>query len=103
MSAMHRRLPRKHRARPCAEQRKRYNLRVKTGQTIAIVAIVLLATLVIFLALRGRQPPVLPADTDHAQFSSSGSCLSCHGPDGVHPQSRNHPLGPECMRCHGMP
>ena len=76
---------------------------MKPAQIVSILAIVALAALVIFLAMRGRQPPVLPVDADHARFVSSGACLSCHGPEGISPQPRNHPLGNECLRCHGMP
>ena len=76
---------------------------MKPAQTVAILAIVALAALVLYLAMRSRQPPVLPADAEHARFISSGACLSCHGPDGVSPQPRNHPLGADCLRCHGMP
>ncbi len=75
---------------------------MKPAQIVSIIAIVALAALVIFLAWRGRQPPVLPVDADHARFISSGACLSCHGPEGISPQPKNHPLGAECMRCHGM-
>jgi hypothetical protein len=76
---------------------------MKRAQIVAIVALVALAGLVVFLAVRGRQPPVLPVDQEHARFLSSGACLSCHGPQGILPQTKNHPLGTECMRCHGLP
>ena len=75
---------------------------MKPAQIVSIVALVTLAALVIFLAMRGRQPPMLPVDADHVRFVSSGACLSCHGPEGISPQPKNHPLGSDCMRCHGM-
>jgi len=74
---------------------------MKRVQIVSILAIVVLAALVVFLAVRGRQPPVLPVDADHGRFVSTGACLSCHGPEGASPQSKNHPLGSDCMRCHG--
>ncbi len=75
---------------------------MKAAQIVSIFALVALAALVILLVVRGRQPPVLPFDADHARFVSSGRCLSCHGPQGTSPQPKNHPLGTDCMRCHGM-
>ncbi len=75
---------------------------MKAAQIVSIIALVTLAALVIFLVVRGRQAPVLPFDADHARFVSSGACLSCHGPEGSSPQPKNHPLGTDCMRCHGM-
>lgn len=75
---------------------------MKAAQIVSILALVTVAALVIFLVVRGRQPPLLPFDADHARFVSSGACLSCHGPEGSSPQPRNHPLGTDCMRCHGM-
>jgi hypothetical protein len=72
-------------------------------QTIALVAIALLAGFTIYLAVRGRQPPILPDDDEHARFVSAEDCLICHDPDGDSPQAKNHPLGNECLRCHGRP
>ena len=74
---------------------------MKPLQILLLVLILLLAGLVLVFALRNRQPPILPADAGHATFVSAESCLSCHGPSGARPQSPNHPVGRECMRCHG--
>ncbi len=74
--------------------------RVQVG---AFVAIALLATLVIYLAVGARQPPQLPADEEHARFRSPAACLTCHGPAGVVPQSENHTVRTDCMACHGRP
>lgn len=76
---------------------------MKPVQRIALVGLVLVALLVAFLALRSRQPPILPQDADHASFASGGTCLRCHGLDGPTPRSKNHPLGDDCLRCHGLP
>ena len=59
------------------------------------------AILVLLLALRNPQPPLMPRDDEHNSFVSSAACLACHGPDGALPQRRSHPLGPDCLRCHG--
>jgi hypothetical protein len=73
-------------------------------QIAAMMAVLLLAGMVMFLALRSRQAPVLPADENHTSFGSSESCLgACHGPDGVYPPSKNHTLRTDCLDCHGMP
>ena len=73
------------------------------NQIVALGAVVLIAAFLAALALRTRQPPVLPDDEAHGQFVSSDECLTCHGPDGVLPTSKNHPLRTDCMDCHGMP
>lgn len=70
-------------------------------QVILFVLLGLAAAGIALLALRTRQPPLLPADRDHAAFLSAGRCLTCHGPGGVLPRSKNHPLGDDCLRCHG--
>ena len=66
---------------------------------LAILALAILA--VAWLARSNRQPPFLPQDGDHASFSGAEPCLKCHGPDGPYPQSRSHPTGFDCIRCHG--
>jgi hypothetical protein len=70
-------------------------------QSALVAAILLVGALVVVLALRNRQPPVLPADEEHASFPGAEPCLACHGPDGGLPRSQNHPLGDDCLRCHG--
>jgi hypothetical protein len=71
-------------------------------QVVALVMLVIAAAVVALLALRTRQPPLMPADPAHAAFAGAESCLgACHGPDGGVPRSRNHPLGQDCLRCHG--
>lgn len=74
---------------------------MKSVQAISVLVILVLAAVVVFLAMRERQPPLLPGDADHARFIAAEACLSCHGPQGSHPQGKNHPLGADCMRCHG--
>jgi cytochrome c553 len=73
------------------------------GQVVAFASIVLAAALVVLLALRSRQAPLLPADDAHASFVSQTDCLSCHGPDGALPPGRNHTLRTDCLACHGRP
>jgi hypothetical protein len=75
--------------------------RMRRGQIVALSAVLLLAALVAYLALRTRQPPQLPADRDHARFTTPVACLACHGSDGVLPQSKNHPVRNDCLNCHG--
>jgi hypothetical protein len=70
-------------------------------QWILLGALAALAIIVILLALRNRQPPILPADAEHARWENAEACLSCHGPGGAMPQSKGHPLGQDCLRCHG--
>ena len=68
---------------------------------LALVALLALALLVVALALRNRQPPLLPADADHARFTGAAACDACHGPAGVYPREPDHPQGRDCIRCHG--
>jgi len=74
---------------------------MKRQQIIALVSLLVLAALVVLLALRNPQPPVLPADEVHGAPARVDACLGCHGPDGVDARSRNHPLGNDCARWHG--
>jgi cytochrome c553 len=76
---------------------------MKPVQKISLALVVAIAALVIFLATRNRQPPIVPPDEEHASFIDAAACNECHGPEGPIPQSTNHPLGNECMRCHGQP
>ena len=72
-------------------------------QWILLSLLALLLLLAGVLALRNPQPPVLPADETHARFGGAEGCLECHATDGPAPQSRTHPVGNDCMRCHGTP
>jgi hypothetical protein len=72
-------------------------------QGILFGVLAAVALLVVWLSLRTRQPPVLPVDEDHRNLSDLEECLICHGPDGGAPQSSDHPLGFDCLRCHGTP
>ncbi len=71
----------------------------KQGYLFALLAAG--AALVVWVAVRTRQPPLLPRDDTHRTFESAAACLQCHGPDGPVPQKRGHPLGRDCLRCHG--
>jgi cytochrome c553 len=77
--------------------------KVSRTQIVLLALLILTAGLLAALAMRNRQPPILPADEDHAVFTTAEDCLVCHGSDGGSPQSRNHPIGPDCLRCHGRP
>ena len=70
-------------------------------QTVMLILLLLLAVFVAVLALRTNKPPWLPEDSDHAVFTGAAVCNVCHGPDAPAPRSRNHPVGRDCMRCHG--
>ena len=76
---------------------------VKTAQRVSLAAVVLVAAAVLYLTTRNRQPPFLPTDADHRVFEQAATCMVCHGPAGGLPQSKNHPLGNDCLRCHGRP
>ena len=69
---------------------------------IVLLAVLLLVALAVgWLALRTRQPPLLPTDAAHVEAADAPACLECHGPGGPSPRGPNHPLGDDCRRCHG--
>jgi len=70
-------------------------------QCVILAAIGIVGAFVAWLAWSSRQPPLLPQDDVHATFESARACLSCHRAGGAVPQSARHPLGEECLRCHG--
>lgn len=70
-------------------------------QWILLAVLALLAALAGWAAVALRQAPRLPADETHARFEGPAACLACHGPDGPAPRGPDHPLGDECLRCHG--
>ena len=70
-------------------------------QRLLLLALAAVAIIVILLTKRNRQPPFLPTDAEHAGWDGASTCLACHGPGGAAPQSKRHPLGLDCLRCHG--
>lgn len=66
-----------------------------------LLLLLLAAAAVGWLALRSRQPPLLPPDAAHAEAAGAPACLECHGPGAPVPRGPNHPLGEDCRRCHG--
>ena len=71
-------------------------------QWVALALLALVAAVVAWAALFVRQAPRLPGDDVHASFEGAAACLACHGPDGAVPRGRDHPLGDDCLRCHGV-
>jgi hypothetical protein len=74
---------------------------MRRKQTVLLAALAAAAVLVLWLALASRQPPQLPTDATHASWDDPATCLACHAPGAAVPQSANHPLGDDCLRCHG--
>ena len=70
-------------------------------QLIVLAAILVAVGFIAWLAWSSRQPPLLPSDETHARFEGAETCLSCHGAESAVPQSPGHPLGGDCLRCHG--
>ena len=64
---------------------------------LAVVVIVLLVSLL--PSPRDRNPPV-PDTPDHRQFSSEGTCSTCHASGKSRPLSARHPKRQDCFRCH---
>ena len=76
---------------------------MKPVQKVSLVVVLLVAALVVLLATRNRQAPILPVDEEHASFADAPTCNECHDPEGMLPKSTNHPIGDDCTRCHGRP
>ena len=76
---------------------------MKPLQRNLLIALALLALAVGYCSMRTRQAPVLPRDADHAPSYRGRACIDCHGLNGELPRSKNHPLGDDCLRCHGQP
>jgi len=72
---------------------------MKRVQWLSLAALAVLALVIAVFFLRNRQPPILPVDDDHL-WRGAEACRECHGPDGI-PQGPNHPVGEDCVRCHG--
>ena len=68
-------------------------------QIIAIGAVLLLVAVILVLALGSRQPPVMPADEDHAAFLDAEVCMACHDRESL--QEVNHTPRLDCVACHG--
>ena len=75
---------------------------MKPQQWMVLAAILIVAAFVAWLAMSNRQPPLLPRDEVHHAFESAAACLSCHAANASVPQSPRHPLGDDCLRCHGI-
>ena len=71
-------------------------------QWLVLAAILAVLAFVAWLARSSRQAPLLPADDTHKTFDSARACLDCHAPGAPVPQSPRHPLGDDCLRCHGQ-
>jgi cytochrome c553 len=74
---------------------------VNKTRAILLAAIALAATLIVWLSIKSRQPPLLPADETHASWENAQACDTCHGPESAVPKPPIHPLGFDCLRCHG--
>lgn len=70
-------------------------------QIVLLTLLALLGGFIAWLAIRNRQPPFVPSDADHAGMFILENCQACHDPDGDAPRGRNHPVGTDCLRCHG--
>ena len=74
---------------------------MKTTRMVVLAALALAAGIVVWLSMKSRQPPLLPVDETHASWNNAEACDACHGRDGAVPKPAKHPLGFDCLRCHG--
>ncbi|MCH7780878.1 MAG: hypothetical protein IH848_08530 [Acidobacteria bacterium] len=73
---------------------------MKRVQWIAVGGLVAFAALVLLLMLRNRRAPALPPNATHI-WRGADACLVCHDTNGMRPRTSNHPVGRDCLRCHG--
>jgi hypothetical protein len=76
---------------------------MKRTQWILLAVLVVLGVVVAVLAARNRQAPILPDDEVHYQGPIPAACDECHAYGADFARSKNHPLGNDCLRCHGRP
>lgn len=73
---------------------------MRRKQIVLLSMLALLAALIAWIAVRNKKPPFLPSDAIHSTAAGTETCLTCHGPDGAMPRSKNHPQATDCFRCH---
>ena len=86
-----------------AEREPKAEIELNRLQMTLFAMLGLVAVFLLLVALRNPQAPLLPDDPVHGAFAGHAACLDCHGPASDYPQSRNHPVGNDCLRCHGRP
>ena len=74
---------------------------MKRSQWIVLAVLALAAAFILWLAVKSRQPPLLPQDETHAAWESADACDACHAVGAAVPKPAKHPLGFDCLRCHG--
>ena len=67
---------------------------------LALVAAVIL---LLVLGTGDRTTKAVPADETHSTALTREVCLSCHGVNGVRPQTAGHTKADQCFQCHSQP
>ena len=67
---------------------------------LLIVAAVIL---LLVLGTSERQTVAVPGNEAHRNSASRADCMSCHGAEGVRPQSATHTKADQCFQCHAQP
>lgn len=67
---------------------------------LGMVAAVVLA---LVLGTSERKTTPVPDDEAHRTSTSRAACMSCHGAEGVYPQSAKHTQVDKCFLCHTQP
>jgi len=67
------------------------------------LALVAAVVLLLVLGSSDRTTVAVPADETHRAAVSRAACMTCHGADGVQPQSAGHTKADQCFQCHSQP
>lgn len=70
---------------------------------LMFLALVAAVILLLVLGSGDRTTTAVPSDETHRMASSRQACMTCHGADGVKPQSAGHTKADQCFQCHTQP
>ncbi len=70
---------------------------------LVFLALVFAVVLVLVLGSSDRTTVSVPADETHRASISREACMSCHGVNGIKPQSVGHTKADQCFQCHTQP
>jgi len=70
---------------------------------LLFLAIVLAVVLALVLGTSERKTIPAPNDDVHRSAVSRAECMTCHGAEGIRPQSPKHTQVDKCFLCHTQP
>ncbi len=70
---------------------------------LMFLALVAAVVLLLVFGSGDRITVAVPVDETHRTALSRAACMSCHGTDGIQPQSAGHTKADQCFQCHTQP